>query len=71
MKIIRVSGCHDCIPYAKECKSDEIIYYYCDHPSWLPFYIGEHMNTKTLPNYCPLEDVAGVIENWKDVYDII
>lgn len=70
MRIIRVSGCHECVPYAKEVKGrdNEPLYYCCVHPEigikagQSPFFIGGYIDNKTLPDYCPLEEDFGFTE---------
>ena len=61
MKIICVSGCHDC---DKKGSSQQFVkgggimdIYYCPFPNVVPDNrVTEYVNTKTLPDECPLED---------------
>ncbi len=55
MRIIRVSSCAGCDPYGKGT--------YCRHPKFvgIGMVIDVHVNTKTLPENCPLEEVQYVI----------
>jgi hypothetical protein len=60
MRIIRVSGCHDCEPYAKWANLDDRICLHPKRPDGLSD-INSFVKNKTLPDNCPLEEVEGVI----------
>ncbi len=75
MKIIKVSGCHDCDGYAKQqiARISGDTYWICSNTkakttkwSKLPFYIDEYIKAKTLPDNCPLEEdnTVGLTLGW-------
>ncbi len=54
MKILRVSGCHDCS--YKFSVVTALPNIYCGHPKMNDMIITEYVDTKSLPDECQLED---------------
>ncbi len=60
MKIIKVNGCHDCVPDYTKYTYNHVRF--CAHPDRKmdsyddSILIQSHIDTKTLPDNCPLED---------------
>lgn len=65
MRIIRVSGCHDCDRCDKDTLTcNEMILKANIDKDYVLIdwgHITKYYRTKTLPNNCPLEEVDGVI----------